>query len=232
MPTERDNIELLGKVLLFAGLSKTDLGRISRIAKRRAYARGGVIFTENTLGKTIYIVASGRVKIFSELPGGRRKTFVYMEPGEFFGELALLCEPTRSASAQAMTDCEMLVLQQKDFIGILKSYPGVSLNLITVLCNRLREADREIEALSFYGILGRIARVLLNLDRKYGRPGPTGSCLDLPLGKKDIAELTGTVREVASRAVKQLVKFDCIKSTGSRVVILDREKLKYISGYR
>jgi CRP/FNR family transcriptional regulator len=96
----------------------------------------------------------------------------------------------------------------------------------------LRDADKEIESLSFYSVLSRVARVLLGLEKKYGKSTPHGRCLDLPLDKKDIAELVGTVREVATRALKQLTKFGCIKYIGRRVIIVDKDKLKYITGLK
>ena len=225
-------VTLLRKVPLFAGLSKDSLKRITSITKSKVFKKGSIIFTENTRGKTIYIVASGRIKIFAEIFPGRKKTFVYLDKGEFFGELALLDKPTRSASAQAVTACELLFIEQKDFYKILKQYAGVSLNLVVVLSHRLREADKEIEYLSFHSILGRIARVIVSMEKKYGVSRQDGRCIDMALDKKDIAELIGTVREVATRALKQLEKCCCIKFSGKKLYVTDLEKLKYIAGIK
>ena len=226
------NLALLRKIPLFSGLAEQNLRYIAGISIRKTYKEGDIIFTKNTFGKTIYIVVSGRIKIFTEYSSGRKKTLVYLDSGEFFGELAVLCKPLRSASAQVLNDCELLVIQQKDFLEILKAYPNVSLNLITALCNRLREADKEIESLSFYSILGRIARILLNLEKRYGKSTPQGRMLNLPLEKRDIAELAGTVREVATRALTKLVKVGCIKYAGKHMIITDINRLLAITNYR
>ena len=230
--TGKSVIQLLRKVSLFKGVSQNELKRVADIAKRRKYNRGEIIFTKNTLGKTIFVVISGQIKIFAEFFSGRRKTFVYLDRGEFFGELALLGKPTRSASAQALSSSELLVIQQSDFYHILKNCPQVSQNLIMVLSQRLRDADKEIESLSFYGIVGRIAKVLINLEKKYGRPGPDGIVLDLALDKKDMAELVGTVREVATRALTKLTNLGCVRHVGKKVVITDKAKLKSIAALR
>jgi CRP/FNR family transcriptional regulator len=196
-----------------------------RAAKRGKYKKDSIIFSENTLGKTLFIVISGQVKIFVE-ENKRRKILSYLEQGEFFGELALLYKNIRSASAEAMTDCELLILRQNDFKQILKNNPNIALELIKVLCERLRNADKEIESLSFDSVTSRIARGLIELSKKYGKPTELGKQLNLIFSKKEIAEYSGTVREVATRVLNHLHKLGYIDFKDRHIVITNEPKLR------
>ena len=218
-------ITLLRKVPLFSNLSNKDILLILRAAKRRKYKKDSIIFSENTLGKTLFIVISGQVKIFVE-ENKRRKILSYLEHGEFFGELALLYKNIRSASAEAMTDCELLILRQNDFKQILKNNPNIALELIKVLCERLRNADKEIESLSFDSVTSRIARGLIELSKKYGKPTELGKQLNLIFSKKEIAEYSGTVREVSTRVLNHLHKLGYIDFKDRHIVITNEPKLR------
>jgi len=218
-------ITLLRKVPLFSNLSNKDILLILRAAKRRKYKKDSIIFSENTLGKTLFIVISGQVKIFVE-ENKRRKILSYLEQGEFFGELALLYKNIRSASAEAMTDCELLILRQNDFKQILKNNPNIALELIKVLCERLRNADKEIESLSFDSVTSRIARGLIELSKKYGKPTELGKQLNLIFSKKEIAEYSGTVREVATRVLNHLHKLGYIDFKDRHIIITNEPKLR------
>jgi len=223
-----DEIKLLKKVKLFSGLSRENLKKILKIAKRRKIKRDKIIFTENTTGNTLYILVKGRVKIFGQIEK-RKKIFTYLEPNDFFGELALLGERIRSASAQAVLDSELLTIEKNDFVKLLKKYPNIVLNLLSVLCKRLYHADKEIELLSFHDVFGRIVRVLLILNKKYGKKVPEGRKIDLLLDHTEIAELAGTVREMVTRVLKNLKKLGCIDIINRQILILDENKLKELS---
>jgi len=221
----KNEIKLLKKVRLFSGLSKENLKKILKITKRKTIKEGEIIFTENSPGNTLYILVRGRIKIFGQTEK-RKKIFTYLEPNEFFGELALLGERIRSASAQAVLDSELLIIEKSDFVKLLKKYPNVVLNLLSVLCRRLYYADKEIEFLSFHDVFGRIVQVLLSLNKKYGKNTPEGRKIDLILDHTEIAELAGTVREMVTRVLKNLKKLGCIDIINRQIVILDENKLK------
>ncbi len=222
---QRNYIKLLSKVRMFSGISTKNLKKILKIAKRKEIPKNKIIFTESTHGNTLYILVSGRIKIFGQT-GKRKKIFTYLEPGEFFGELALLGEKIRSASAETVLDSELLVIDRKNFIRLLKRYPNVTLNILSVLCKRLYHADKEIELLSFQDVFGRIVQILLRLSKKYGKNIPEGRKIDLLLDHAELAELAGTVREMVTRILKNLKKSGCIDIKDKHIIILDETKLR------
>ncbi|MFN3966363.1 MAG: Crp/Fnr family transcriptional regulator [Endomicrobiia bacterium] len=222
---QKNEIKLLSKVSLFSGLSRQNLRKILNITKRKKIPKNKIVFTENTYGNKLYILVSGRIKIFGQSKN-RKKIFTYLEPNEFFGELALLGEKIRSASAEAVLDSELLIIEKNDFVKLLKKYPNIALNLLSVLCKRLYHADKEIELLSFQDVFGRIVQILLRLSKQYGKNTPQGRKINLIIGHTELAELAGTVREMVTRALTNLKKLGCIDIVNKQIIILDENKLK------
>ncbi len=223
---KHDKFALLSHVTLLQGISSKTLARIAQFAKFHHFGRGEQIFTKDSAGECLYVLVSGRVKIYSEV-ASRSKTFALIDPGNFFGEMALLGEPIRSASARAILDSELLVLHKKDFQKFLKDDSFLTLTVLRTLCNRLRNADREIEMLSFQNVIGRTAITLLDLKNKYGKPAPGGALIDAEITQHELADLVGTAREMVSRVLARFRKMSAISFDKSgKIVITNEEKLK------
>ena len=222
-----DKYALLSRVSLLQGISGNTLSKISRFAKFHHFHRGEPIFSKDSTGQCLYVLVSGRVKIYSTV-GGRSKTLALLDPGDFFGEMALLGEPIRSASARAILDSELLVLQRKDFQKFLKDDSFLSLTVLKTLCNRLRAADKEIEMLSFQNVLGRTAITVSDLMSKYGRPAPGGTLIDVEITQQELADLIGTAREIVSRVLGRFRKMGAIQfdKASGKIVVLSEDKLK------
>ncbi len=220
-----DKTAYLKNVPLFAEFGRDDLQRLQRIGRIQKFGSGETIFNEDTSGECLYIVIHGRVKIFT-CSGHKKKTLAYLEAGEFFGEMSLLDMEPRSASSIAQELCELLVINKKDFRRLLAKHPNISFQTMKTLSHRLRQADKEIESLSFENVLGRIASALLNLAKKYGEDTPQGRRIKMPLNHQEIAELAGTGREMVSRTLNRFRRLQCITFDNRRVVIKNPEKLK------
>ncbi|MEW6042548.1 MAG: Crp/Fnr family transcriptional regulator [Elusimicrobiota bacterium] len=217
--------ELLKRVPLFSGLPENDIRRIEKITRKKHIEKNKLIFDEHSYGNSLYIVISGRVKIFSRL-GEKKKTLTYLEPKDCFGELALLGQRVRSAAAKTITFTELLIIDRNSFTKLLRKYPEISMNLLSILCKRLYNADKEIELITFQDVFGRVCKVLLNLSEKYGRKTTTGVIIDIALDHKEIAEFAGTVREMATKTLSKLRKMGCIDYQNQRIIVIDEAKLK------
>ncbi len=223
---KHDKFSLLSHVTLLQGISSKTLSRIAQFAKFHHFSRGEQIFTKDSAGECLYVLVSGRVKIYSEV-ANRSKTFALIDPGNFFGEMALLGEPIRSASARAILDSELLVLHKRDFQKFLKDDSFLTLTVLRTLCTRLRHADHEIEMLSFQNVIGRTAITLLDLKTKYGKPSQGGVFIDAEITQHELADLVGTAREMVSRVLARFRKMGAITFDKSgKIVISNEEKLK------
>ncbi|MFN0116818.1 MAG: Crp/Fnr family transcriptional regulator [Elusimicrobiota bacterium] len=213
-------------VELLTGLIQEDLLRVAQACELVRFKRAEVIFTESQPGACLYVVMQGRVKIFGSSSQGRSKTFAYLEPGDFFGEMSLIDDEVRSASASSLDDTVLIMLKSDEFRKLILSRPSISLGMLKTMSGRLRRANKEVEALSFNNVLGRIAQILLDLAERYGKPSSEGIQINMTLSHKELAEMAGTAREVISRVISRFKRIGCVSFSDNKLTITDTEKLK------
>ncbi len=126
---------------------------------------GTVLFNEGDGGEEMYIIQSGRVKISKKIRGVE-KTLATLEKGEFFGEMAILNDKPRSASAETIDDCEMLVIDRKTFETLLRGNVEIAIRFIKRLADRLREANDQMEALMIRDNTSRLVSILAKKVRE------------------------------------------------------------------
>ena len=136
-----DEKELLQTVPLFSELSEEALTSLSRVAARRRYPKDTVVFFENEEGDTLFMILEGRIKVTILGDDGREIILTMLGPGDLFGEMALLDNEPRSATAIAVEETELLSLHRIDFQTVIVENPEVSAALIKVLSARLRRAN-------------------------------------------------------------------------------------------
>ncbi|MCB4791311.1 MAG: Crp/Fnr family transcriptional regulator [Elusimicrobia bacterium] len=218
-------LNYLKKVTFFSELEESDLKKIVQIGKNQRFLKDKTIFNENTSGERFYIVLSGRIKIFTR-SGEKKKTLAILDRGEFFGEMALLDMEPRSASSIALTESELVVIKKQDFRKLLAKYPRISFQIMKTLSQRLRQADKEIEALTFGDVIGRLANTLLEFGKKYGQETQEGLKINMAFSHQDIAEVVGTGREMVSRVLNRFKRLNCITYSNRFIVLTDQNKLK------
>ena len=233
-PIEPENIVIdihqlesfLRGVELLKGLPSLELLRIAQKCQLIQLKRGEPIFRKFQPGGFLYVVMSGRVKIYGSSTQGRAKTLAYLEPGDFFGEMSLLEDEARSASATALEDSVLICLKSEDYRKLVYSKPAASRALIKVLSERLKRANKEIEALSFNNVYGRIAMLLLDLAERYGVDSPDGRRIEIAFSHRELAEMAGTAREVISRVMSRFKRTQSIAVMDNKILITNAEKLK------
>ncbi|HSI82090.1 MAG TPA: cyclic nucleotide-binding domain-containing protein [Solirubrobacterales bacterium] len=130
-------VELLSSVPLFSACTKRELSRIAALCDKIEVPEGRVLTREGEAGWEFFVIVDGEAK--ASMRGRRGAT---LGPGSFFGEMSLLDHGTRTATVTAETDMELLVLNARDFSGLLLEAPTVSRRILEVLAQRLREAER------------------------------------------------------------------------------------------
>ncbi len=135
MPAD-SKLDLLAQVRMFSSLNKKELRQIARVAEQVKVSAGTEIVREGTPGHEFYLVVSGQAAVRR---GGRK--VATLGPGSYFGEMALLDRGPRSATVVADTDMELIILGQREFMGVLDDVPAVSHKLLVSMAARLRDAD-------------------------------------------------------------------------------------------
>ncbi len=189
---------LLGSPL-FKAMQPEELTEILSLAIERRFRRGQTIFQKGDNGSSMMAVLRGRVRISSVSAEGKEITLNVINPGEVFGEIALLDGEPRSADANAVEETALLIVERRHFLPFLTRNQDLALRLLAVLCERLRRTSIALEQIALFDLPARLARVLLKLAADYGRPTPTGTRIDLKLSQRDLSNLVASSRESVNK---------------------------------
>ncbi|MEX2106827.1 MAG: Crp/Fnr family transcriptional regulator [Solirubrobacterales bacterium] len=222
---EQSAVELLRSVALFADLEQGALERFSQVAVPRTFPAGTRVFHEGDNSDACYIVKEGSFRVTREHTDGRAITLATLGPGEIFGELAMLDGDKRSASAEALTDGELLALPAGDVRSLLARHPEIALKLVAGLVRRLRAANVRLSRQSFQTVPSRVAGILSQLSREAQDGGEPGE-VTIRMNQTDLAQLAGTSRESVSRFLAELERAGVVRSGRGRVTVLDPSKLR------
>lgn len=223
-------VDLLRKAPIFESLKNDELVVLAANLKQRVFARGVVIFHKGSPGNSLYLIESGKVRIFVLSDSGQEITFNTHGPEECFGELALLDGLPRSASAVSMDRTVCYVLQREDFLAVLESHPGMVRSILALLSGRVRHATEYAESLAFLDVQSRIAATLLALADRHGvQKG--GIEIDLRLTQADLASYVAATRESVNKALGSLRDRGYIAINGYTVTVTDAQGLRNLIQY-
>ncbi|MCS6785801.1 MAG: Crp/Fnr family transcriptional regulator, partial [Thiobacillaceae bacterium] len=153
-------------------------------------------------GDSLYVLLSGKVKVSLLSQDGKEAILGVLGPGEVFGEMSLLDGMPRSATVTTLERARLLKLGRQDFLHFLQRNPDVMLNLLVAFSQRLRSTNTLIANLSFLNLPARLARLLMELGQRHGRPGPAGVIIGLRLSQEELGNLAGTSRESVNKQLR------------------------------
>ena len=214
-----DDQELLRTVPIFSELSEADIASLARLTSRRTCPKDTVVFFENEEGDSFFIIVDGRIKVTILGDDGREVILSVLGRGDFFGEMALLDNEPRSATAIAVEDSELLSLHRNDFQSVLTDNRSITAALIKVLTARLRRANHQISTLALLDVYGRVARVMLDMAREEGKRLKDGRIAFRRATHQEIANRIGTTRETVTRMLKDLERHGLIRVEGKEIVL-------------
>jgi CRP/FNR family cyclic AMP-dependent transcriptional regulator len=212
---------------VFGALEPAQLEQLVSYARTRRVAAGTTLFSKGDPGTELFAVSAGTVKISVPAPDGREAMFNLLHPGEIFGEIALLDGRPRTADAMAMTDCELTVIERRDFLAFVHGEPNVALQLIALLCERLRIASEHYEEVVFLDLPTRLARILLQLadQTEAGAAEPK-----LKITQREISQMLGSTRESVNKQLRAWSKRGVIALERGSIVVYRLATLAAIAG--
>ena len=223
-----DKLAFLKQVPLCAHLADQELITFSQDLKLREYAKGQIVFEQGDQGHSLYIVLSGKVRVFRLTPSGLETTLTILGTGDLVGEFAAIDDQPRSASARAIGKCALLQISAETFSGHVRELPKLALGLMQVLVAKTRWTAAFAETIAQYDAAGRLLHILLLFNEKFGeeqKPGQT-YLLDLGLNQTDLASLVGVRREWVNRILQYWSKEKLIEYEGGKLVILDLARVR------
>lgn len=216
-------LSVLRKHPIFADLEPEAFEQLCRYAKHSTLKRGATLFSKGDPGVSLYAVISGTVKMSISSSEGRNAILNIIGPGEIFGEMALLDGGSRSADAIANSNCELFVIDRREFIPFVKSQPALAMKFIELLCERLRRTSDQVEQIILLNLPGRLASALLRLTEK-NKLEPQGRTIAIT--QQEISEMVGMTRESINKQLRAWAVRDWVRLEHGAIVVLKVEPLQ------
>jgi CRP/FNR family transcriptional regulator, cyclic AMP receptor protein len=221
---------LLREVDLFAGLTLDQLREISRTLPMMACRTGGLVTSPDDDGERLYIVKRGRVRLYRLTPDGKQLTLDILDKGRIVGRMSWLGQELNEVYAEAIEDAVVCSFTPDELRRLIDRFPGIGLNMIRYLSDRLAVSEREREVMAFRSVEQRLAARLLELAERFGQTAEGGVAIDARLTQQELADMIGTSRETLATTISALRERSVLDMHNQRVVIRDLDRLRELSG--
>jgi CRP/FNR family cyclic AMP-dependent transcriptional regulator len=218
-------LSVLRQHQFFRDLEPEALDQLCRYAKHVTLKRGATLFSKGDPGNSLFAVISGTVKMSISSPEGRNAILNLIRPGEVFGEMAVLSGQARSADAIANTNCEMFVIDRRDFLPFMRNHPALAMKFIELLCERVRRTSDQVEQVILQDLPGRLASALLGLtERQTSEDSRT-----IEITQQEISEMVGMTRESINKQLRAWAARSWVRLEHGAIVVLDAGSLRELA---
>jgi CRP-like cAMP-binding protein len=240
-PVENEQVETCSAELRFQivralpflrSLDDREILSASALFREKGYEAGQTIYSAESPATYLYLVAAGKVKLIHQSAEGRSVVLDVLGLGEFFGHLSGSNQDRYKHSARTLGPTCALVMSGRDFRRILSRHPAVTIDVLNVVAARLDFAQDTIRRLSTDPVEKRVASALLRLGEKFGRRKDVGLLIELALSREDLADMSGTTTETASRIVSALHRQGLIRAGRRWIAIVEPGRLQRAAGIR
>ncbi|WP_305847085.1 Crp/Fnr family transcriptional regulator [Yimella sp. cx-51] len=220
------DIQSVRKAPLFAALDDQAAEALLESMTRTKVPRGQELFHEGDQGDSLYVITEGKVKLGRRSPDGRENLLAILGLGEMLGELSLFDPGARTATATAVADTELVGIGHQAMADFLRQRPEVSMTMLSALARRLRRTNEALGDLVFTDVPGRVAKALLDLSQRFGKPVDDGILVAHDLTQEELAQLVGASRETVNKALADFSARGWIKLEARAVTLLDIERMQ------
>lgn len=224
--SQTEKLKLFEGHALFGQLTPDDVEALLSHARFEHHRAGDVIFAKGSPGRSMMAVLDGSIRISSTAGGGREVVLAILHAGEIFGEIALLDGGERTADATAMNDCDILVIDHRDFIPFLERRGDLCVKLLRILCRRLRQTDEQVEAALFERLEARVAKALMRLSADEGNGGAPKTPVRLRVTQQELAGMVGASRESVNKQLHIWARGGFLELGKRQIVIRDPRVLE------
>ena len=218
-PVAGERSTAIKSVPFFTQLAEGELEVIRSLATEKHYPKNAVVLSEGEMGDSLYMIQSGKVKVFISDQEGREMILKLLGPGDFFGEMSMIDKQPRSASVTTVESSVFLLLTHSNFEKCVERVPRIATLVMRVLAQRIREADKKIGTLAMMDVYGRVASTLLELSVY-----DNGKLMvSEKLSQQDLANMVGASREMVNRILKDLADRGFISVESKSITIINQE---------
>jgi CRP/FNR family transcriptional regulator, cyclic AMP receptor protein len=225
-PTHQEKRQIFERHPLFGKLTPVEIDSLISYARIERYPAGREIFAKGSPGQSLMAVLRGNIKISSPSDEGKEIFLNIVNAGEIFGEVAVLDGEERSADATAMTECEVMVLNRRDFLHLLENRADLCMILLRILCRRLRQTSEQVEDVLFRDLDSRVAKALLHLADRVGLQALRSAAVELHVSQRELGGMAGGSRESVNKILQNWHRQGLIDLGKASILIHDIEALK------
>ncbi len=209
----------LQQVEVFQDLTEAQIYEVERSTRMSTVGPSRLLYQPDEKSETLFLLKTGHVQIYRISPDGKRFVISNIEPGMFFGEMALLGEAFHDSFAETLKESTLCVISRRDLEYLIGRFPTVGVRIMQALADRLSEAETQLEDLALKSLTARLATLILRLSSE-ANSRVTG------LTHNDLAERVGTSRETATQALNELKNAGLIAIGRKRIDVLNRQALE------
>jgi CRP/FNR family transcriptional regulator, cyclic AMP receptor protein len=217
---EPAHAKLLRGIPLFSCLDPPEFGEVLRRIVEKRFHKNQVVLLEEDTANFIYIVYSGKVRVVHLGSDGSERILAVHKRGDIFGEMALLDAKTAPATVIAMEDADIGLISKDTFQKLLLKNEKVLLQLVAILCRRLREAQLVLKAIALPDAELRLRSILNHLSLLHGVKDDRGVVIALRLTHKELAGYTSVSRETVTRLLHRLTEEGDLEMLENRTILL------------
>ena len=220
-----EQVWFLKNCSLFEQLNPEQLQRLESRARRKQFERGQLIYLPSDESDSVLLLASGRVKLYHLTGEGKQALLALIEPGELFGELAVLDAGSREEFAEAMSKSTVVRLPGDAIRELMEEMPGVSVGVTKLIGLRRKRLERRLKSLLFRSNRERLIHLLLELAEKYGQRDPLGVRIGIKLSHQDLASIIGSTRESVTVLLGELQNEGSLTIQRRQLILTQLDKL-------
>jgi CRP/FNR family transcriptional regulator len=214
---------------IFCSLAGAHLEQLDREKMVHKYDQGEVIFYEGTPAMAVHCIYSGRVKLYKSGPKGDAQVIRLLGPGDIFGYRALLAEEPFAATAEAVEATVICAITKQTLFDLLKHSQDLTMRLLAKLASELKTSEEQMLSMAQETVRQRTAKLLLFLTEGNKPKYKSGSPLNVPLMRNEMAQMVGTTPETFSRTLRHLAAKGILNLTRSEISITNSKALQLLA---
>ncbi len=219
-PGNNSHLKILEHIPIFSCLLPAEQSMLNQIIKEKCFKKNAIILMEDDSKSFMYVIFSGKIKVVRINPDGKEQILVIRKRGDFFGEMTLLDGKSQPATIVAMEDASVGLILKSDFEQYFMKDSIALKQIISLLCERLRESWAMLRLLSLPDAESRVRAVLAHISSIYGINDVRGVMIPFKLTHKEIADFAALTRETVSRLLARLTQSGEIEINGRRTIII------------
>lgn len=220
----------INNIPLLSNLSEAEAHKISEGVSTKTYKKGDLIFKQGQKANKLFIVCTGKIKIFKHTLDGKEQILYILTEGDFIGAFNLLKEDEFDFNAAAVEDTNISTLEKASFDKIVLTNPEITLKIFEKAYERIINAEALVERLSSNSPDAKVAGLLVDLIERFGTETPEGILLELTISREEMGSYAGITRETMSRKLQLFQEMGLIKLMGvKKILITNLSQLKTLA---